>query len=135
RVAGFDGEVVFRAIGKMMATAHDLAHFVDAFLDSRSGTGARRNAQRIALRAVILAIGGERKNDPVVERSAERRAFFFADTDDLARNIVPTNFFSDGIDAGKKIFDDVHSNGADGGGAREIGFSDVAAFDEVHVVK
>jgi len=38
---GLDGEIVLHTVGKMMAAAHDLAYFVDAFLNARCGTGAR----------------------------------------------------------------------------------------------
>ncbi len=41
---------------------------------------------------------------------------FFANADDWQRNIVPANFFADGINAGKKIVDDVHADDANGSG-------------------
>src|SRR5262249_33985126 len=99
RVTRLDSEIVFSVIADVVAPTHDLANFVDAFLNMGGGAGARRNPQGIVLRAEFLAIGGKWKNDPVVERRAEGWAFFFADADYLARNVVPANFFSDRIDA------------------------------------
>ena len=83
------------------------------------------------MRAVFFVVGGERKDDPIVERGAECGALFFADADDLAGDIAPANFFSDGVDARKEIFDEVVANDADRGGLLEVGFGDVATGDEI----
>ncbi len=135
RVAGFDGEVVFGCVGEMMTPAHDLADFVDRILNFRGRSGAGSDAQGVLLRTIFLEISGERKNDPVVERSAERCALFFADADDGAGDVVPANFLADGIHAGEKIIHQIGADDADGRGGVEVGIGDVAAFDQVHVVE
>ena len=135
RVARFNGKVIFLSVCKMASAAHDLADFVDGFLNLGGGGGARGDAQRVRLSAVFLFIGAQRKNNPVVERIPERGALLFAHADHFARRIPPANFLSDGIDAGQQIFDEIVSDDADRRGLLQIGLGDVAASDEVHVVE
>ena len=72
---------------------------------------------------------------PVVERSAEGSAFFLADADDGASDVVPANFLADGIDAWEQVVHEIGANDADGRGGVEIGIGDVTAFDEVDIVE
>src|SRR5262249_52831438 len=62
RVASLDCKIILRAVGNMMAAAHNLADFVHALLNFRSGAGPGSDAQRIALRTEFLAVSRERKN-------------------------------------------------------------------------
>jgi hypothetical protein len=93
------------------------------------------DAERVVLRAVFFAVGGERKDDPIVERGAEGGAFLLADADHLAGNIAPADFFSDRVHAGQQVFDEVIADDANRGGLLEVRFGYVAAGDEVDVVE
>src|SRR5262249_20910210 len=104
-----------------MAAAHDLADFVDAFLNFLRRARAGCNAQGIILRTEVFLVGAPRHNDPVVERSSKRSALFFSDANNLAGKIVPANLFADRVYSRKKVFDNIHTDGANGGSGSEIG--------------
>ena len=119
----------------MVTAAHDLPDFVDAFLYLCGGSGAHRDAQGILLIAVLLVVGAEGQDDPIVQRRAERGTLFFADADDLARCVVPADLFAERVDSGHEIFHQVLADDTDGGGALKVGFGDVAAGDQIDVVE
>src|SRR5258708_268009 len=102
-VAGLDREIVRLGIGKMMAPSHDLADFIHGVLNLRCGTGARCDAQRILLRPVVLVIGGEGNDDPVVQGISQGGALLASIANHFARNIVPANLFSDRVDARHQV--------------------------------
>src|SRR5262249_55953757 len=121
RIASFDCEIVLRVVSDVMAAAHNLPHFVNAILNFLRRACSSRNPQRIILRAKVLLVGSEWKNDPVVQRSAERGALLFSYTDDLTRKTIPADFLADWVYSREKILDNVHANGADRSGSGEIG--------------
>ena len=119
----------------MAAPAHDLANFVDAILNLCRRSGAHRDAQGIRLRAEIFPVCGQRKDDPVVQRSAKRRPFLFPNADHRARKIIPANLSANRIDSRHQVVHNVHANHTRGRRALQVGVGNVAAFDEVHIVK
>src|SRR6266850_200673 len=63
---------------QVVPPAHNLADFIHAFLNFRSGAGARGDAQGILLIAEVLFISGEGDDDPIVQRVSERGSLLFS---------------------------------------------------------
>jgi len=70
-----------------------------------------------------------------VERSASDEPSFLPTPMTWHGTLFQRISFPTGSTPGRRFFDEIHSDGADRGGAGEVGVGDVAAFDEVYVVE
>src|SRR5262249_61431956 len=92
------------------------------FLNLSSGTRPAGDAERILLTSEVLLVGIQRKDDPVVQRVAERRTLLLSCADDFAGNVVPANFLADRVKARHEVLDQIVANHANRCRAAHVGF-------------
>src|SRR5207237_9114214 len=100
-------------VPEVVTPAHDLANLIYTGLNGGGRTRARGDAQRSLLVAILLVVGAQRQDDPVVQRISQRGAFLFSDADRLAGNVVPANLLSQRVDGRQQVFHNLCPNHED----------------------